>query len=51
MQKMKTKVKKVDVYGFPKLTPMIKSLHKYFDIDEREVGKTHMKQIYVKNKE
>ncbi|MCD4793538.1 MAG: NYN domain-containing protein [Bacteroidales bacterium] len=38
-------------YGFPKLTPLIKSLHKHFDIEEREVGKTHMKQIYVKNKE
>ena len=38
-------------YGFPKLTPLIKSLKKYFDVDEREVGKTHVKQIYVKIKE
>ncbi len=38
-------------YGFPKLTPLIKSLRKYFDIDEREVEKTHIKHIYVKIKE
>lgn len=37
-------------YGFPKLTPLIKSLGKYFDIDEREVENTHIKHIYVKNK-
>ncbi len=37
-------------YGFQKLTPLIKSLNKYFDIDEREVEKTHIKHIYVKNK-
>lgn len=38
-------------YGFSKLTPLIKSLHKHFDIDEREVEKTHIKHIYVKIKE
>jgi len=38
-------------YGFPKLTPLIKSLNKYFEIDEREVEKTHIKHIYVKIKE
>ncbi|MBL7105061.1 MAG: NYN domain-containing protein [Bacteroidales bacterium] len=38
-------------YGFPKLTPLIKSLHEHFDIDEREVEKTHIKHIYVKIKE
>jgi uncharacterized LabA/DUF88 family protein len=35
-------------YGFPKLTPLIKSLNEYFEIDEREVEKTHIKHIYVK---
>jgi uncharacterized LabA/DUF88 family protein len=37
-------------YGFPKLTPLIKSLHEHFEIDEREVEKTHIKHIYVKIK-
>jgi uncharacterized protein (TIGR00288 family) len=37
-------------YGFPKLTPLIKSLNEYFEIDEREVEKTHIKHIYVKIK-
>jgi len=37
-------------YGFPKLTPLIKSLNEHFDIDEREVEKTHIKHIYVKIK-
>jgi uncharacterized LabA/DUF88 family protein len=37
-------------YGFPKLTPLLKSLKKYFDIDEKEVENTHIKHIYVKNK-
>jgi hypothetical protein len=37
-------------YGFPKLTPLIKSLHKHFEIDEREVEKTHIKHIYVRIK-
>ena len=37
-------------YGFSKLTPLIKSLKKYFDVDEREVEKTHIKHIYVKIK-
>ncbi len=37
-------------YGFPKLTPLIKSLTEYFDIDEREVEKTHIKHIYVRIK-
>lgn len=38
-------------YGFSKLTPLIKSLKNHFDIDEREVENTHIKHIYVKNKE
>lgn len=37
-------------YGFPKLTPLMKSLDEYFDVDEREVEKTHIKHIYVKIK-
>lgn len=37
-------------YGFPKLTPLIKSLSKHFEIDEREVEKTHIKHIYIRNK-
>lgn len=37
-------------YGFLKLTPLIKSLSKYFEVDEREVEKKHIKHIYVKIK-
>ncbi len=37
-------------YGFLKLTPLIKSLNDHFDIDERDVEKTHIKHIYVKIK-
>jgi uncharacterized LabA/DUF88 family protein len=37
-------------YGFPKLTALIKSLNKHFEIDERKVGNTHIKHIYVRNK-
>jgi len=37
-------------YGFQKLTPLIKSLNKHFDIDEKEVENMHIKHIYVKNK-
>jgi hypothetical protein len=37
-------------YGFPKLTPLIKSLKNYFDIDEREVENTQIKHIYIRNK-
>jgi uncharacterized LabA/DUF88 family protein len=38
-------------YGYLKLTPLIKSLNKYFDIDEREVeNKQHIKHIYIRNK-
>ncbi|MCK5169321.1 MAG: NYN domain-containing protein, partial [Bacteroidales bacterium] len=37
-------------YGFPKLTPLIKSLDEHFDVDEREVEKFHIKHIYVKIK-
>ncbi|MDD2635042.1 MAG: NYN domain-containing protein [Bacteroidales bacterium] len=37
-------------YGFSKLTPLFKSLNKYFIIDEREVEKTHIKHIFIKLK-
>ncbi|MGQ1909530.1 NYN domain-containing protein [Marinifilum sp. RC60d5] len=38
-------------YGFNKLTPLIKSLQKHFEIDERESGKRHIKHIYVRIRE
>lgn len=34
-------------YGYPKLTPLIKSLNK-FDFDERESGKGNTRHVYVK---
>ena len=37
-------------YGFPKLTPLIKSIKK-FDIELRDSSKGRIKLIYVKNKE
>lgn len=37
-------------YGFQKLTPLIKSLAQHFEVDEREVEKTHIKHIYVRIK-
>jgi len=39
-------------YGYPKLTPLIKSLNKIFEIDQRDVdSNSHIKHIYVKIKE
>ena len=38
-------------YGFTKLTPLVKSLKKYIEIDEREVQNTRIKHIYIRNKE
>jgi hypothetical protein len=35
-------------FGFPKLTPLIKSLD--FEIDERESGQNHIKHIYIRNR-
>jgi uncharacterized LabA/DUF88 family protein len=35
-------------YGYPKLTPLIKSLDKYFEVDERDAERTHIKHIYVR---
>ena len=37
-------------YGYPKLTPLIKSI-KSFEIDQRESPKGRFKLVYVKNKE
>jgi len=37
-------------YGFYKLTPLIKSIKKHFEIDERESGKPNIKHIYVRIK-
>lgn len=39
-------------YGFPKLTPFIKSLDKVFEIDQREVdSNSHIKHIYIRIRE
>jgi uncharacterized LabA/DUF88 family protein len=35
-------------YGFLKLTPLIKSLNEYFEVDEREVENKRIKHIYVR---
>ncbi|HEX2968862.1 MAG TPA: NYN domain-containing protein [Bacteroidales bacterium] len=35
-------------YGYPKLTPLIKSLD--FEIDERESGQSNIKHIYIRNR-
>lgn len=37
-------------YGFQKLTPLIKSLDEYFEVDQREVENKHIKHIYVRIK-
>lgn len=37
-------------YGFQKLTPLIKSLNKDFQIEERDVENQRIKHVYVKNK-
>jgi len=38
-------------YGYPKLTPLLQSLNKIFEIDQRNVdNNTHIKHIYIKNK-
>ncbi len=36
-------------YGFQKLTPLIKSLKKHFQIEERDVENMRIKHVYVKN--
>jgi uncharacterized LabA/DUF88 family protein len=37
-------------YGFPKLTPLIKSLKKQFEVEERKVDYKNIKHIFVKNR-
>ena len=37
-------------YGYVKLTPLIKSLQKYFDIDERVTEKATIKHVYIRTK-
>lgn len=37
-------------YGFTRLTPLLKSLKKNFEVDERISGKSTAKHVYVKNK-
>lgn len=37
-------------FGFSKLTPMLKSLKKEFEIDERETDKSNTKLVYIRNK-
>jgi uncharacterized LabA/DUF88 family protein len=37
------------IFGYPKLTPLIKALGK-FDIDIRETGQYHVKHIYIRIK-
>ncbi len=36
-------------YGYPKMLPLIKSMHK-FEIDERDSGKNNIKHIYIRKK-
>jgi uncharacterized LabA/DUF88 family protein len=36
-------------YGFSKMLPMIKSMHR-FEIDERDTGKNNIKHIYIRKK-
>ena len=37
-------------YGFDKLTPLIKSLRKNFDIDERVTERASIKLVYIRSK-
>lgn len=37
-------------YGFSKLTPMLKSLQKHYEVDERETDKSNTKLVYIRNK-
>jgi hypothetical protein len=37
-------------YGYEKLTPLIKSLKAYFDIDERVTERASIKLVYIKSK-
>jgi uncharacterized LabA/DUF88 family protein len=37
-------------YGFMKLTPMLKSLNRSFEIDERKTDKANIKHVFIRNK-
>lgn len=37
-------------YGFTKLTPMLKGLQNYFEIDERKTERSNIKHVYVRIK-
>ena len=37
-------------YGFEKLTPLIKSLKKHFNIDERDTDRATIKHVYIRAK-
>lgn len=37
-------------FGFTKLTPMLKSLKKYYEVDERETDKSKNKLVYIRNR-
>ncbi|SEL31431.1 NYN domain-containing protein [Parapedobacter koreensis] len=39
------------VYGFSKLTPLFKSLDKYFEVEEKSTEKTKIKHVYIKIRE
>ncbi|MFB2118214.1 NYN domain-containing protein [Parapedobacter sp. 2B3] len=39
------------IYGFPKLTPLFKSLDKYFEVEEKSTEKTKIKHVYIKIRE
>jgi hypothetical protein len=37
-------------FGFSKLTPMLKSLKKHFEVHERETDKSNSKLVYIRNR-
>ena len=39
------------IYGFSKLTPLFKSLDKYFVVEEKSTEKTKIKHVYIKIRE
>jgi len=39
------------IYGFLKLTPLFKSLDKYFEVEEKSTEKTKIKHVYIKIRE
>lgn len=39
------------IYGFLKLTPLFKSLDKYFEVEEKSTEKTKIKHVYIRIRE